>query len=171
MAFPSDRGKQPRSPKPGVRVCCRGHFRNPVRSRLSLGLRLDLSKDRRTNRNVLSLALAFLAGLPAGACDLYKALTVPVDVRFTVDREDVRVGEDVVLCFQVLKGGDGRRYWVGVVPEAQSLHDPSGCTEVAAGTKSIRLDASSPGPHEVRVYSDRQGPVLIVARRKLRVLP
>jgi hypothetical protein len=125
----------------------------------------------RTNRNFLSLALALLAGFPAMACDLYKALTVPVDVRFTVERDEVRVGDDVVVHFQALKGGDGRRYWVGLVPEVQSLDDPNGCTEVAPGTKSIRLDASFPGPHEVRVYSDRRGPVSIVARRKLRVLP
>lgn len=122
-------------------------------------------------RTRFGLALAVLTSLPAMACDLVKVFSHPTDVNFSVDRSELRAGEELTVRFHALKGGDGRRYWLGLVPESAPLEDHSGCAEIAPGTEQATLVASAEGPHEVRVYSDRRGPVLIVARSKVRVLP
>ena len=130
----------------------------------------DDERSRRQSRIGVVLAAALALGV--GACgDLWKAFSAPVDVRFTVDKDTLHVGEELRVEFQTLKGGDGRRYWLGLVPDDTPLEDYSGCAEIAPETDHATLTAATPGPHAVRVYSDRRGPVSIAGSGKVTVLP
>lgn len=108
--------------------------------------------------------------LGSGCCDLVKVLK-PAEVSFDVNKEELRVGEDLEVVFSILDRDGGRRYWVTLLPEAAGFDDPTGEVEVPEGVTSVRVSASSPVPHSVRVLSDRGGSKRMVAWRKLNVVP
>lgn len=110
------------------------------------------------------------AGFAGMACDLIKVLK-PAEVSFDIDKEQVAVGEELEVRFSILERGAGQRYWVTFLPESAGFDDPSGELEVPPGAKSVRVSASSPGPHSVRVLGDRGGQKRMIAWRKLDVVP
>lgn len=117
-------------------------------------------------RSMLGLAAAALAM----GCDLIKVLK-PADVLFEIDKQELQVGEELEVRFSILEREGGRRYWVTLLPESAGFDDPTGEIEVPEGSRSVRVSASSAGPHSVRVLSDRGGTKRMVAWRKLNVLP
>lgn len=82
-----------------------------------------------------------------------------------------RAFERRVVSFSILNRDGGRRYWVTLLPEGSAFDDPSGEVEVPEGAKRVRVTAAAPGPHSVRVLSERGGAKRMVAWRKLNVLP
>ncbi len=115
--------------------------------------------------------VGLLHAMLIGGCEVVKILTTPAEVHFETDKSVARVGESVEVRFLALRAGDGRRYWVGIVPEAQSFADIAGTLEIPPETPRTVVSAASAGPSEVRVYSDRGGSVNIAARRKIRIDP
>ncbi|MBK8996872.1 MAG: hypothetical protein IPM35_14145 [Myxococcales bacterium] len=114
--------------------------------------------------------LALGAGFAGMACDLLQVLK-PAEVSFSIDKEQVAVGEELEVRFSILERGGGQRYWVTFLPESAPFDDPSGEVEMPHGTQSVRVSASSPGPHSVRVLSERGGQKRMVAWRKVGVSP
>lgn len=123
----------------------------------------ELTRSRRS-------ALAVLFASAALGCDLLKVLE-PADVSFDVSKTELRVGEELEVSFSILNRDGGRRYWVTLLPEGSAFDDPSGEVEVPEGAKRVRVTAAAPGPHSVRVLSERGGAKRMVAWRKLNVLP
>ena len=121
-------------------------------------------------RSFLVLVLVTGAASAVLGCDLVKVLK-PADVSFGIDKEELRVGEDLEVTFSILNRDGGRRYWVTLLPEAAGFDDPTGEVEVPEGSTSVRVSATAPGPHSVRVLSDRGGAKRMVAWRRVNVVP
>lgn len=118
---------------------------------------------------VLVLCAAMAAALASG-CDLVN-MNWASDVSFTIDRDRAAAGQTIEVTFEKLADEDGKRYWVAIQREEAPSTDYEGKIPIAKGVRSMRLTASTPGAHEVRVYTESNGaPNMIVARRKLRVV-
>lgn len=128
-----------------------------------------MAKTMRRHGPALGLLAGAVALLGAG-CDLIKVLK-PTDLAFDVDKQEVHVGEELEVSFSILKRDGGRRYWVTLLPQSVPFDDPTGEVEVPEGARSVHVSATAPGPHSVRVLSDRGGSKRMVAWRKLSVLP